>query len=308
MNEFEGVIPIWKPAGMTSHDVVAKVRRIISMKRVGHTGTLDPQVTGVLPICIGRATRVVEYMQQLPKQYEAEMMFGIETDTQDLSGEVINSVSKVELSLEKVEQALAHFSGVIEQVPPMYSALKVNGKKLYELAREGKTVERKAREVTIHRCDLIHHQLHADHPKISLRVDCSKGTYIRTLCYDIGKKLGLPAVMTKLVRTVSCNITANEAITLEQLAEQVENEDWNHSLIPTDKAIKHIPAYHINNQYERKALQGQKIPLHAVHKGDPTKDVDEDTLCIRLYGSEKFLGIYERRSNEQLIVPVKVFS
>lgn len=152
---FEGVLPVYKPAGFTSHDVVAKMRRILKMKRIGHTGTLDPQVTGVLPLCLGRATRVVEYMQELPKEYLATLRLGLATDTEDLTGEVIErSSSAVEVTQDQVQQVLEQFLGTISQVPPMYSAVKVDGKRLYELAREGKTVERKSREVTIYELEL----------------------------------------------------------------------------------------------------------------------------------------------------------
>lgn len=206
MNGYEGVLPVYKPAGFTSHDVVAKMRGILKMKRIGHTGTLDPQVTGVLPLCLGRATRVVEYLQELPKEYEATLRLGIATDTEDITGEIIDRADLVEVTPEEVEQVLGQFVGKIAQVPPMYSAVKVDGKRLYELARQGKTVERKSREVTIHELELKKLTSKDGYPEISFRVLCSKGTYIRTLCVDIGKELGYPSTMVELTRTMSAGI------------------------------------------------------------------------------------------------------
>lgn len=205
MNGYEGVLPVYKPAGFTSHDVVAKMRGILKMKRIGHTGTLDPQVTGVLPLCLGRATRVVEYLQELPKEYEATLRLGIATDTEDITGEITDQVDQVEVSSEDVKQVLEQFVGKISQVPPMYSAVKVDGKRLYELARQGKTVERKSREVTIHELELTGLTIKEGYPEISFRVLCSKGTYIRTLCVDIGKTLGYPSTMVELTNDVGGN-------------------------------------------------------------------------------------------------------
>lgn len=202
----EGILPVWKPAGFTSHDVVAKARGILGIKRIGHTGTLDPQVTGVLPLCIGRATRMVEYIQDLPKEYEAFLRIGLSTDTEDMTGTVLEEVSQVTLDEMKVREVLHSFVGEIEQVPPMFSAVKIDGKRLYELAREGKEVERKSRKVTIHKLEILHMDLHQKHPEIQFRVSCSKGTYIRTLCVDIGKALGYPAVMKSLIRTSTGSI------------------------------------------------------------------------------------------------------
>lgn len=164
MNAYEGILPIHKPAGFTSHDVVAKCRGILKMKRIGHTGTLDPAVTGVLPLCLGRATRMVEYLQDLPKEYEATLVLGVATDTEDMTGEIIEQVNEVQVTEEDVRRVLSRFVGTISQIPPMYSALKQDGKRLYELAREGKTVERKPREVTIYQLELL-----AFHPEGRIR-------------------------------------------------------------------------------------------------------------------------------------------
>lgn len=236
----DGILAVWKPEGWTSHDVVAKVRRVLKMKRIGHTGTLDPMVTGVLPLCLGRATRVVEYVQERPKSYEAVLQLGIATDTEDITGTVIARQSPISVTEEDVRHTLSQFIGEIDQVPPMYSAVKVDGKRLYELAREGKTVERKSRKVTIHQIDLIDTQLDLDLPQISFSVVCSKGTYIRTLCVDIGKALGVPATMAHLTRTMSGGITKESCLTLEQIEQLQQSGELSGHIISADEAVTHL--------------------------------------------------------------------
>ena len=191
-----GIINVYKEKGFTSFDVVAKLRGILKTKKIGHTGTLDPDAEGVLPVCIGRATKVCDILTDKDKVYEAVMLLGVETDTQDTSGEILKELP-VTVSEECVKEATRSFVGDYAQVPPMYSALKVNGKKLYELAREGKTVERKARNVQIFSIEILEMNL----PRVRMSVHCSKGTYIRTLCHDIGQKLGCGGCMEKLLRT-----------------------------------------------------------------------------------------------------------
>ena len=184
--ERSGVINIYKEAGYTSHDVVAKLRGILKQKKIGHTGTLDPQAQGVLPVCLGKGTKLCDLLADHDKEYEAVLRLGITTDTQDMEGTILKE-SSVQVSEEEVRTCILSFQGEQMQVPPMYSALKVNGKKLYELAREGKVVERKARPVTFHSIEVLWMEL----PKVKIRVQCSKGTYIRTLCNDIGENLPL---------------------------------------------------------------------------------------------------------------------
>lgn len=302
MMELDGILPVLKPAGWTSHDVVAKVRRLIRMKRIGHTGTLDPAVTGVLPLCLGRATRLVEYLQELPKEYEAVVRLGIATDTEDLTGEVIERQDPVQVSEEKVVSVIQSFVGTIEQVPPMYSAIKVDGKRLYELAREGKVVERKSRQVTIHEIEILHIAFDGPEPEIRFRVLCSKGTYIRTLCVDIGKALGVPATMASLERTMSANLTRSHCLTLEQIAAYAEQQTLQEHLVPMDVSVSHLPAHSIAAEKAHQAIQGQKISGRAV---SPYVD---DPGCIRLYSPEgQFYGIFERKPEESFIRPVKVF-
>ena len=213
----DGVLNLIKPPGMTSHDVVAVVRRTLGVKKVGHTGTLDPGVAGVLPICVGRATRLAEFIAGAEKAYRAEITFGVTTDTQDSFGEVQTETDASHLTRGDVAYALTQFQGEIAQIPPMVSAVKVGGKRLYELAREGVEVERAARPVTIHRLQLLDFRP-GPHPIAFVDVVCSKGTYIRTLAADLGAALGVGAHMSYLVRTRTGGFTLNDAATLEDLA------------------------------------------------------------------------------------------
>lgn len=302
MNSYEGILPILKPAGFTSHDVVAKSRGILKMKRIGHTGTLDPAVTGVLPLCLGRATRMVEYLQELPKEYEATLILGLATDTEDMTGNVLERMEQVSVTEAEVREVLAKFVGTISQIPPMYSALKQDGKRLYELAREGKTVERQPREVTIHELELLSFIPDPVHPRISFRTLCSKGTYIRTLCVDIGKALGIPAVMEQLKRTMSAGIREDRCLTLEQLSEQVGNGTLASGLIPVDEAVNHLPAHTVQEDKVKAALQGQRLSHSVVHPSATPGDT------IRLYSPEQqFLGIYRADETTGAVTPVKVF-
>ena len=191
-----GILNIYKEAGFTSHDVVAKLRGILKQKKIGHTGTLDPDAEGVLPVCVGNATKLCGLLTDKEKTYEAVLLLGQETDTQDLSGKVLRK-AEVTVSEEAVREAILSFQGNYDQIPPMYSALKINGRKLYELAREGKEVERKPRKVTLREISISWIEL----PEVSFTVTCSSGTYIRTLCHDIGEKLGCSGCMKTLLRT-----------------------------------------------------------------------------------------------------------
>jgi tRNA pseudouridine55 synthase len=213
----DGILNLLKPPGMTSHDVVSVVRRALGIKKVGHTGTLDPGVAGVLPICVGRATRLAEFIAGEDKAYRAEITFGVTTDTQDSFGELTGEADAAFLTRGDIAYTLTKFQGQIMQIPPMVSAVKVDGKRLYELAREGLEVERAARPVTIHKLQLLDFRP-GPRPVAFVDVVCSKGTYIRTLAYDIGKALGVGAHMSYLVRTRSGPFTLEDAATLEELA------------------------------------------------------------------------------------------
>ncbi|MFB9329746.1 tRNA pseudouridine(55) synthase TruB [Paenibacillus aurantiacus] len=302
----DGILAIWKPAGWTSHDVVAKARGILRIKRIGHTGTLDPQVTGVLPLCIGRATRVVEYVQERPKAYEAVLKLGLATDTEDMTGAVLEDQPGIQLTEVQIRDALASFVGEIEQVPPMFSAVRVDGKRLYELAREGKVVERKSRRVTIHEIDLISADLEQTYPEIRFAVVCSKGTYIRTLCVDIGRLLGVPATMKELVRTMSGGLTQADCVTMEQLRELQASGGLAEKIISADVPLDYMPRGDVGEITARNALQGKRIAFKYVRIAEA--ELLESPL-IRLYGHEgTFLGVYEPDADSESLKPIKVFT
>lgn len=243
-----GVVVIDKPAGWTSHDVVGKCRGIFNVRRIGHGGTLDPMATGVLPVFIGRATRAVEYAMEGTKTYEAVFRFGIVTDTQDVTGTVLEACSPL-FSQQELETVLEGFRGDIMQVPPMYSAVKQDGKKLYELARAGKEVERAPRPVTISRLTLEQFEGTTAHVTVS----CSKGTYIRTLCHDIGQVLGCGAALESLRRTESSGFTLAQAVTLEELAQA---EQLHPYVVGVDTLFEQYPAFHATPRQERRCLHG----------------------------------------------------
>ncbi|MDF2937408.1 MAG: truB [Paenibacillaceae bacterium] len=307
----EGVLPIWKPVQFTSHDVVAKARGILKMKRIGHTGTLDPMVTGVLPLCLGRATRLVEYIQEMPKEYEARLVIGLATDTEDLTGKVIEKANKVTVNEPQIHDVMGRFIGVIEQIPPMYSAVKVDGKRLYELARGGEVVERQPRQVSIHSIHILSLKLDVPEPEIVFRVRCSKGTYIRTLCSDIGRALGYPAVMAELVRTGTGGMTRQQCATLEELAEarhqgDAELAQW---LIPADQAISFFPAVEVDSVAALHARQGKKIRLAGPVSEQPVLELPEQMRSLkRVYGpGADFLGLFRLEEDGRTLAAEKVF-
>ena len=208
-----GILNVYKEKGYTSHDVVAKLRGIVGQKKIGHTGTLDPDAEGVLPVCLGRATKVCDMLTEKDKTYEAVLLLGKETDTQDISGTVLRVGETEGLTQEQVKDCVMSFVGEYDQIPPMYSALKVNGKKLYELAREGKTIERKSRKVEIKEIRILEMAL----PRVRMEVSCSKGTYIRTLCHDIGEKLGCFGCMESLLRTKVSRFELESSLKLSEI-------------------------------------------------------------------------------------------
>ena len=248
-----GIVIIDKPAGWTSQDVVSKLRGALHTKRIGHGGTLDPMATGVLPVFVGRATRGVEFFEHAEKTYETTLRLGLTTDTEDISGTVLTEQDAF-VTGDQLEQVLQQFRGEILQVPPMYSALKINGKKLYELARAGKEVERQPRPVTIHELTLL--GMEAD--GIHLRVRCSKGTYIRTLCKDIGQALGCGGCMAALRRVQAGEYTAEEAVTLEQL---LNAEDKAQFLRSVDSMFRNYPAVTLTEKQEMRCRNGNSFTL-----------------------------------------------
>lgn len=305
--ELEGVLPVHKPAGWTSHDVVAKLRGLLRIKKIGHAGTLDPFVTGVLPLAIGRATRMIEYLQDMPKAYTAQMIVGYATDTEDSSGTVIERCEHVALDRKQVEDVLATFVGTINQVPPMYSAVKVGGKRLYELARQGIEVERKAREVTIHELQLESFAPDDPYPKLVIRVVCSKGTYIRTLCKDIGSALGYPAVMGELVRTVSCGISLDQCLDLEEIQELHRAGKLAEHIIPTGDALPHLTAVELDHHEAKRLLQGQKVNVRSARiDPDGHNVMDKEAQLVRVFTPDGvFIGIC--RLKHHRLIPHKMF-
>ena len=231
-----GIINVYKERGFTSFDVVAKLRGILHERKIGHTGTLDPEATGVLPVCIGNATKVCELLTDKDKTYEAVMLLGMTTDTQDVTGRILEERSTETLTADKVREAIRSFIGDYDQIPPMYSALKVNGKKLYELAREGKVVERKARPVKILDIRIIEMDL----PRVRMEVSCSKGTYIRTLCHDIGEQLGCGGCMESLIRTRVSVFQIKDAKTLEEIGALKQEGMLEEILVPMMKCSRYI--------------------------------------------------------------------
>ena len=251
----DGIINVYKEKGFTSHDVVAVMRKIANQKKIGHTGTLDPEAEGVLPVCLGKATKLADYIMASEKQYRAMVRLGITTTTEDASGEVLEE-RPVDVTEEELQKALLSMEGEQMQVPPMYSALKVNGKKLYELAREGKEVERKARKVTIFGIRLLQF-LPPDRAEIL--VDCSKGTYIRTLCADLGKRLGCGAHMETLLRTKSGRFTLENACSLEELRTLAAENRLEEALLSMEEALMQYPAVTVQPRADRLMANGCKI-------------------------------------------------
>ncbi len=257
-----GVINVYKEQGFTSHDVVAKLRGIVGQKKIGHTGTLDPDAVGVLPVCLGRATKLCDMLTDKDKVYEAVMLLGVETDTQDTTGQILKSSETDEITEEQVRVAVLDFVGDYNQVPPMYSALKINGKKLYELAREGKTVERAARRVQIFDIEILSIAL----PRVTMKVHCSKGTYIRTLCHDIGQKLGCGACMEKLTRTKVSRFEIKDSLTLAQIEVLKKEDRLSEILIPIDQMFANYPSIIVSGEAARLAYNGNGIKDRDVRK------------------------------------------
>ena len=275
-----GIIVIDKPAGWTSMDVCAKLRGMFHEKRVGHGGTLDPMATGVLPVFLGRATRAVEFAADSDKEYIAGLKLGVVTNTQDTTGEVLEE-RPVDVTRDQLLAVLPQFTGDIEQIPPMYSAIKVGGKKLYELARKGKEVERKPRPVTIHALEVLD-EAPPEGADYLLRVACSKGTYVRTLCYDIGRALGCGGCMSSLRRVKAAGFTLKDAVTLETVQEAVDRGEGESLLLPVDAYFADVPILVLKtNRAEKKIRNGAALDARDLPDG-----------AYRVYGMDKtFLAL-----------------
>ena len=295
-----GIVNVYKEKGFTSFDVVAKMRGIFHQKKIGHTGTLDPDAEGVLPVCLGKATKVCDLLTDKDKEYRAVLLLGQETDTQDISGQVLNQAD-VTVTEEEVRKAVLSFVGSYEQIPPMYSALKVNGQKLCDLARQGITIERKARKITIHNIEIVRIEL----PEIEMIVSCSKGTYIRTLCDDIGKKLGCFGCMKSLLRTRVDRFSLENTYTLTQLQQLVEQpqEEWQF-LQPVDSVFEKYEFVQTQEQAKKLVVNGNRIPSSLLVDFSYEKKQE----FVRLYDENRsFIGIYTYIEETDEYKPVKLF-
>lgn len=262
----DGILNINKPAGLTSFDVVSKIRKICQTKKVGHAGTLDPDARGVLPVCVGKATKVIEFLMDNTKTYRVGLLLGTATDTQDASGKVMYE-KPVHSSTEEIEIAIKSFLGETKQIPPMYSAIRVNGKRLYELARKGVEVERKPRTVTFYSIEILNIIRKDDKVEAVFDVDCSKGTYMRTLCHDIGEKLGCGGHMSSLVRLRSGPFTIENSCSLEELEDIEDGNMPDEALIPMDWVLNDFPCVRVNNNDARRLKNGLDIPLESLSPG-----------------------------------------
>ncbi len=299
-NSYNGIVNVYKDAGFTSFDVVAKLRGIFGMRKIGHTGTLDPEATGVLPICLGNATKCVELLMDHDKEYIATLQLGIRTDTQDTTGEVLETKSTEGITEEDVRSAIMSFVGDIMQVPPMYSALKVNGQKLCDLARKGVEVERKARPVTIHDIEIVS----IDLPEARFRVHCSKGTYIRTLCDDIGVKLGCGGAMKNLERARVGIFDKASALKLSELQDLKDTGRLAEAVSPVDGLFPDYPKLTVAGDGIKKLENGNKLSINDY--------VNQNAVnthgCVRVYRADgSFAGIYKREKSGDLFAPEKMF-
>ena len=326
----DGIINVYKEKGFTSHDVVAKLRGILRMKKIGHTGTLDPAAEGVLPVCLGKGTRLCDMLTDKTKTYRAVLLLGQETDTQDTTG-VVQAEYPVHVTEEEVRQAIVSFLGDYMQIPPMYSALKVNGKKLYELARQGKEVERQARPVQIQDIQIES----IDLPRATFFVTCSKGTYIRTLCYDIGRKLGCGGCMESLLRTRVDRFELKDSLTLSQIEKLRDEGRLEEAVVPVEGVFLRLPALvtkpgdgdkllHNGNPFPAELAEAEDCDL-SVEFGAGSDCAAEpagrsETECglaasvadrfdgVRVYDSEHhFIGIYRYSEEKRRYQPQKIF-
>ncbi len=308
----DGIINVYKEAGYTSHDVVAKLRGILHQKKIGHTGTLDPEATGVLPVCCGKATKVCDLLTTKDKSYRAVCRLGVETDTQDMTGQILTRGDISMITQEQLRECILCFVGDIMQTPPMYSALKVNGKKLYELAREGKTVERMPRPVHIYSIDI--QEIDLEQGLFTMDVTCSKGTYIRTLCHDIGQQLGCGGAMESLVRTRVSVFDIEDALKLEDIAAlvQQEPEQLTPHVYTVDSLFPQYPKLHILEEYASKLTNGNPLLVHFLAStpeqsqknaeltgGHPQPGLWESGRKILVYDEQgRFKAIYSKEDRD----------
>lgn len=301
----DGIINIYKEAGYTSFDVVAKLRGILKERRMGHTGTLDPQATGVLPVCVGKATKLCELLLDKEKAYEAEMLLGVTTDTEDMTGTVLTE-TRSQVVEEEVRAAAEKFTGVYGQVPPMYSALKVDGKRLYELAREGKEIERKPRNVEIFENTPLSFEKDKEGfvTTVTLRVRCSKGTYIRSLLRDMGEFLGCGACMKSLVRTQAGAFSIETALTLDEVEQARDEGRLSEIIRPIDSFLMKYPAVHVVSEFDKYLYNGNQLSLNMLSEMVYPSEGDG----FRVYDiTGKLIGLYLYRADRKQLEPEKMF-
>ena len=299
----DGILPLWKEKGMTSFDCVFKVRRLLQTKKVGHSGTLDPEVDGVLPICVGKATKVVEYLLESNKVYQGEICLGIATETEDAHGEIVKQDAiMTPFTIEEIDAMMETFKGEIIQIPPMYSAVKVNGKRLYEYARKGETVERPERRVKIYEFKRTSTPVYDEASKTqkwTFEVSCSKGTYVRTLAVDLGEKLGVPAHMSQLTRIKSGPFVSEQCVTLSQLEALVEQNQAQSVLRPLEEVFETYPRVDVPEEFITKVKNGAILTTAELSQViEPSTFYIEDEL-IALYGPHP--------EKKGLLKPIKMF-
>lgn len=303
---YNGIINVYKESGFTSFDVVAKLRGILKQKKIGHTGTLDPDAEGVLVVCLGKATKLCDILTDKDKCYTATLLLGRTTDTEDSSGRILTE-NEVNVTKEDVVDAVSSFVGEYDQIPPMYSAIKVNGKRLYELAREGIEIERVPRRVVIHKIDIVSIQL----PYVTFRISCGKGTYIRSLCRDIGEKLGCGGIMDKLVRD-SVNATETgktfalqDSLTLKQIEAMVKAGQLEQCMIPVDEMFPKLAGYRVNENGNKKLYNGNLLV-----SGDFTTEyveAAEGKKCLVYDKEGQFTAVYQYHEKLQAWKADKMF-
>ena len=298
-----GVLNIYKEKGYTSHEVVARLRRIVGQKKIGHTGTLDPEAEGVLPVCLGKATKLCDLLTDKDKTYEAVLLLGISTDTQDTTGKILEEKNTADLREEAVREVVLSFEGEYDQIPPMFSALKVGGKKLYELARDGKEVERKPRHVQIYRIRI----LQIDLPRVRMEVTCSKGTYIRTLCHDIGEKLGCGGCMESLLRTRVERFGVAESLRISEVEQLMDEGTLQEHMIKVDEMFPDYQKVYLTPEASAAVRNGNSFRLGDVIWISELSGF-QNAERVRVYDEERnFIAVYEFEKENQLFKIVKMF-
>ncbi|MEG2667073.1 MAG: tRNA pseudouridine(55) synthase TruB [Lachnospiraceae bacterium] len=295
-----GVINIYKEKGYTSHDVVARLRGIVGQRKIGHTGTLDPDAVGVLPVCLGKATKLCDLLTDKDKTYQAVLLLGVDTDTQDTTGTVLTKYPTKHLTEDMVREAITYFVGSYGQIPPMYSALKVNGKKLYELARAGQEIERKPRDITIYSIHIESMEL----PRVTVTVRCSKGTYIRTLCHDIGTRLQCGGCMESLIRTKVGQFQIEDSITLDEAEQKKKDGILTDVILPIDDMFLQYPLVVVTHEARELLYNGNPFNADCIQESVRLKDQEK----VRVYDEGgRFIALYQYQEEQHQYKIVKMF-